>query len=206
MRAVLASAGSSSGEVFLCKFGDRFATAGYTPMPAAVTIAPSSAQSMFSAPPRSWNPAPGTSFTHWGQPQSVSSCTAWNSIPVHSLAWHPAPGSPGTSLLFDTIERAVCRFCNFSYRSQSQLVGICWTPVLVHIKPANSNAQLPSQVLQLCSMHWLRHRGQLRVVSSCWVLMKALKPSDPITNNVPGRAWADGLRAAGHLQPAWCTE
>ena len=67
-----ACAGCASGEIYLCQFGETKAKAGYTPMPAHLEAPAPSPQSLFTTPPKSWNPSPGVNFTHWGQPQAVS--------------------------------------------------------------------------------------------------------------------------------------
>ncbi|KAL0019249.1 hypothetical protein WJX77_001067 [Trebouxia sp. C0004] len=63
--------GCSTGEIYLCQFGDTKAKAGYTPMPGHLEAPAPSPQSLFTTPPKSWNPSPGVNFTHWGQPQAV---------------------------------------------------------------------------------------------------------------------------------------
>ena len=65
------STGCSTGEIYLCQFGGTKAMAGYTPMPAHLEAPAPSPQSLFTTPPKSWNPSPGVNFTHWGQPQAV---------------------------------------------------------------------------------------------------------------------------------------
>ncbi|KAK9799814.1 hypothetical protein WJX73_002530 [Symbiochloris irregularis] len=64
--------GSSTGEVFLLRFGQDTAVSGYTPM-ASSGAAPSggSSGSVFSGPLRSWHLAPGVPASQWGQPQAV---------------------------------------------------------------------------------------------------------------------------------------
>ena len=66
-------AGSSTGEVYVWRYGQATALAGYTPM-AASGSAPSreSAPSLFTAPLRAWQLAPGVPSAQWGQPQAVS--------------------------------------------------------------------------------------------------------------------------------------
>ncbi|KAL0048506.1 hypothetical protein WJX82_004799 [Trebouxia sp. C0006] len=63
--------GCSTGEIYLCQFGETKAKAGYTPMPGHLEAPAPSPQSLFTTPPKSWNPSPGVNFTHWGQPQAV---------------------------------------------------------------------------------------------------------------------------------------
>ena len=67
-------AGSSTGEVYLWRYGQATALAGYTPM-AASGSAPSreAAPSLFTAPLRAWQLAPGVPSAQWGQPQAVRS-------------------------------------------------------------------------------------------------------------------------------------
>ena len=65
--------GCASGEIYLCQFGETKAKAGYTPMPAHLEAPAPSPHSLFTTPPKSWNASPGVNFTHWGQPQAVSS-------------------------------------------------------------------------------------------------------------------------------------
>ena len=76
-RVVCLFVGSSTGEVFLWRFGQPAALAGYTPM-AAAGAAPSrvAADSLFSTPSRSWQLAPGVASAQWGQPQAVRHCAA----------------------------------------------------------------------------------------------------------------------------------
>ncbi|KAK9861889.1 hypothetical protein WJX84_003839 [Apatococcus fuscideae] len=63
--------GCSTGEIYLWHFGQRMASAGYTPLPASAPSIPSTS-SLFSAPSKAWNPhTPGVSFAQWGQPQAV---------------------------------------------------------------------------------------------------------------------------------------
>ncbi len=64
--------GCSTGEIYLCQFGETKAKAGYTPMPGHLEAPAPSPQSLFTTPPKSWNPSPGVNFTHWGQPQAVN--------------------------------------------------------------------------------------------------------------------------------------
>lgn len=40
-------------------------------MPGHLDAPAPSPQSLFTTPPKSWNPSPGVNFTHWGQPQAV---------------------------------------------------------------------------------------------------------------------------------------
>ena len=86
----ICSAGSSTGEVFLWRFGQSNAVSGYTPM-ASSGAAPSAGAggSLFTSPMRSWHLAPGVAASQWGQPQAV-----------RSLYLHPnkLPFMPRTSM------------------------------------------------------------------------------------------------------------
>lgn len=76
-------AGCATGEIYLCQFGETKAKAGYTPMPAHLEAPAPSPQSLFTTPPKSWNPSPGVNFTHWGQPQAVSALMTFISPNTH---------------------------------------------------------------------------------------------------------------------------